>query len=249
MAKAHEIDYQIYGEDMQFVEISLDPGETVIAEAGAMVYMDGDIHFETILGTGSEREKGKGLMGRLIGAGKRLLAGEDLFMTAFTNQGRGKKAVAFAAPYPGKIIPVDLAACGGQLICQRDAFLCAAKGIDIEIFFQKKIGAGLFSAEGFILQRLVGDGLAFLHSGGTIIKKELQAGEVLKLETGCLVAMTESIDFDVTLVSSFKSALFGGEGLFLVTLEGPGSVWIQSLPFSHMVDRIISVGNLKRDDD
>ncbi|MGI6582286.1 MAG: TIGR00266 family protein [bacterium] len=242
MAKAHEIDYQIYGDDMQFVEISLDPGETVIAEAGAMMYMDGAVRFDTVFGTGSEKDQGKGLMDKVIGAGKRVLTGESLFMTTFTNQGSGKKVVAFAAPYPGKVIPVNLAACGGQLICQRDAFLCAAKGIEIEIAFTKKIGAGLFGGEGFIMQRLVGDGLAFLHAGGTITKKELQAGEMLKLDTGCLVAMTDSIDYDVTFVSDLKSAIFGGEGLFLATLEGPGAVWLQSLPFSRLANRLFAAG-------
>jgi len=248
MRTAHEIDYQILGDDMQFVEISLDPGEAVVAEAGAMMYMDGDIQFDTVFGTGSEKDKGKGLMGKLLGAGKRLLTGESLFMTLFTNRGSGKKVVAFAAPYPGKIVCVDLSEYGGQVICQRDAFLCAARGIDIEIAFQKKIGAGLFGGEGFILQRLVGDGLAFIHAGGTIIKKELQVGEMIKLDTGCLVAMTDSIDYDIALAGNLKSALFGGEGLFLATLKGPGTVWLQSLPFSSMVDRIVSVGNLKRAD-
>lgn len=238
MRRAHEIDYQIYGDDMQFVEISLDPGETVVAEAGAMMYMDSAIHSDTIFGDGSDRDKGKGLMDKVMGAGKRVLTGESLFMTTFTNQGSAKKVVAFAAPYPGKVIPLDLADCGGQIICQRDAFLCAAKGINIEIAFQRKIGAGLFGGEGFIMQRLVGDGLAFLHAGGTIIKKELQDGEIMKLDTGCLVAMTAGIDYDVAFVGNLKSAIFGGEGLFLATLKGPGEIWLQSIPFSRLANRI-----------
>lgn len=242
MRRAHEIDYKVFGDDIQFVEISLDPEETVVAEAGAMMYMDSAILSDTVFGDSSDRDKGKGFMDKVMGAGKRVLAGEGLFMTTFTNRGNGKKAVAFAAPYPGKIIPLDLTDCGGQLICQRDAFLCAAKGIAIEIAFQKKLGAGLFGGEGFIMQRLVGDGLAFLHAGGTIIKKELQAGEVIKLDTGCLVAMTAGIDYDVTFASNLQSALFGGEGLFLATLTGPGHVWLQSLPFSRIANRIFAVG-------
>lgn len=242
MRRAHEIDFQIYGDDMQFVEISLDPGETVVAEAGAMMYMDSAIQSDTVFGDGSDRDKGKGFMDKVMGAGKRVLTGESLFMTTFTNQGSGKKAVAFAAPYPGKVIPLDLTDCDGQLICQRDAFLCAAKGIAIEIAFQKKLGAGLFGGEGFIMQRLVGDGLAFLHAGGTIIEKELQAGEVLKLDTGCLVAMTAGIDYDVTFASNLQSAIFGGEGLFLATLGGPGHIWLQSLPFSRVANRIYAAG-------
>jgi len=243
MTKAHEIDYQIYGDDMQFVEISLDPGETVVAEAGAMMYMDGAIQSDTVFGDGSDRDAGKGFMDKMLGAGKRVLTGESLFMTTFTNRGPGKKAVAFAAPYPGKIIKFDLSECQGELICQRDAFLCAAKGIAIEIAFQKKIGVGLFGGEGFIMQRLVGDGLAFLHAGGTIVKKELGAGEMLKLDTGCLVAMTPGINYDVEFVGNIKSAIFGGEGLFLATLRGPGQVWLQSLPFSRLANRIYAASS------
>lgn len=238
MRKAHEIDYQVYGDDMQFVEICLDPGETVVAEAGAMMYMDSAVQSDTVFGDGSDRDRGKGLMDKMLGAGKRALTGESIFMTTFTNHGSAKKAVAFAAPYPGKVIPLDLSVCQGQLICQRDAFLCAAKGIAIEIAFQKKIGAGLFGGEGFIMQRLVGDGLIFLHAGGTIIKKELQAGEELKLDTGCLVAMTPGINYDVQFAGNLKSAVFGGEGLFLATLKGPGQVWLQSLPFSRLANRM-----------
>jgi uncharacterized protein (TIGR00266 family) len=236
--KAHEIEYQIFGDDMQFVEISLDPGETVVAEAGAMMYMDGSVESDTVFGDGSDRDKDKGFMDKMLGVGKRALTGESIFMTTFTNHGAQKTAVAFAAPYPGKIIPLDLSEYQGQLICQRDAFLCAAKGIAIEIAFQKKIGAGLFGGEGFIMQRLVGDGLSFLHAGGTIIKKELGVGKVLKLDTGCLVAMTEGVTYDVEFSGSLKSAIFGGEGLFLATLKGPGQVWLQSLPFSRLANRM-----------
>lgn len=243
MRRAHEIEYEVYGDDMQFVEICLDPGETVVAEAGAMMYMDGAVKSDTVFGDGSDRDKGKGLMDKMLGAGKRVLTGESLFMTTFTNHGSVKKVVAFAAPYPGKVIPLDLSDCQGQLICQRDAFLCAAKGIDIEIAFQKKLGAGLFGGEGFIMQRLIGDGLVFLHAGGTIIKKELQAGEEIKLDTGCLVAMTSGIDYDVQFTGNLKSAIFGGEGLFLATLKGPGQVWLQSLPFSRLANRLYAASS------
>lgn len=243
MRRAHEIEFQVFGDDLQFVEICLDPGETVVAEAGSMMYMDSAIAMDTVFGDGSDRDKGKGFMDKVLGAGKRALTGESLFMTTFTNQGAGKKAVAFAAPYPGKVIPLDLTDCQGQLICQRDAFLCAAKGISIEIAFQKKIGAGLFGGEGFIMQRLVGDGLAFLHAGGTIIKKELTAGEVIKLDTGCLVAMTASVNYDVEFAGNIKSAIFGGEGLFLATVKGPGTVWLQSLPFSRLANRIYAASS------
>lgn len=238
MGPADEIEYQIFGDDMQLVEIELDPGESVVAEAGAMTYIEQDIHMETIFGDGSGREEGKGLMGKLVGAGKRALAGESLFMTVFRNIGSDKARAAFAAPYPGKIIPVELRDFGGTLICQKDAFLCAAKGINIGIQLQRKIGAGLFGGEGFIMQRLSGDGLAFLHAGGTIIKKELRSGETLRLDTGCLVAMDACVDYDVAFVGDLKSGLFGGEGLFLATLKGPGHVWLQSLPFSRLADRI-----------
>lgn len=242
MKKAHEIDFTVYGDDMQFVEIGLDGGESVVAEAGAMMYMDGGIEFNSEFGDGSGRDSGKGVMGMLMGAGKRVLTGESLFMTVFTNRSGGKKVVAFAAPYPGKIIPFDLSEHGGQIICQRDAFLCAAKGIEIEIAFQKKIGAGLFGGEGFIMQRLKGDGLAFMHAGGTIIKKDLKQGEMLKIDTGCLVSMETSVDYNVEFVGNIKSAIFGGEGLFFATLKGPGNVWLQSLPFSRLADRMIAAG-------
>ncbi len=240
MEKAHEVDYQIYGDDIQFVEIKLDYGETIVAEPGAMMYMDSSIEMDTVFGDGSGKESSKGLKGILATAGKRVLTGENLFTSTFTNKAPDRKVLAFAAPYPGKIIPVNLMDFGGQLICQRDSYLCSAKGIEISIAFQKKIGAGLFGGEGFIMQRLMGDGLAFLHAGGTIIKKELAPGEMLKLDTGCLVAFTNGVDYDVQFVGNVKSALFGGEGLFLATLRGPGTVWLQSLPFSRMADRIFS---------
>ncbi|WP_304509914.1 TIGR00266 family protein [Anaerotignum sp.] len=240
MAKAHEIEYKLYGDDMQFVEIELDGGESVVAEAGAMMFMDEKISMETIFGDGSSKSHGKGFMGKLMGAGKRVITGEGLFMTVFTNTAGEKGHVSFAAPYPGKIIPADLTEFGGSLICQKDAFLCAAKGVSIDIHLQKKIGAGFFGGEGFIMQKLEGDGLAFLHAGGTIIRKELQENQVLKLDTGCLVAMTSNVDYDVEFAGSIKSGLFGGEGLFLATLKGPGIVWLQSLPFSRMADKIYS---------
>lgn len=240
MIKAHEVDFTLHGDDMQFVEIELDGGETVLAEAGAMMYMDEKIKMETIFGDGSGSDKGKGLMGKLMNAGKRLITGEGLFMTTFTNVAGGKAHVAFAAPYPGSIIPVDLNELNGSIICQKDAFLCAAKGVSVGIHFQKKIQAGFFGGEGFIMQKLEGDGLAFLHAGGTIIKKKLTYGDSLKIDTGCLVAMSEGIDFDIRFASDIKSAAFGGEGLFFGYLRGEGEVWLQSLPFSRMADRVIN---------
>ena len=239
MRRAHEVEFKLYGDDMQFVEIMLDPGETVVAESGAMMYMDDTIEMDTVFGDGSGREE-KDFVGKLFSAGKRVLTGESLFMTTFTNRGREKKCVAFAAPYPGKIIPFDLGEYGGTLICQKDAFLCAAKGISVGIAFQKKIGVGLFGGEGFIMQRLEGDGLAFMHAGGAIVKKNLRAGETIKLDTGCLVALTPSVNYDIRFASNIKTALFGGEGLALATLTGPGTVWLQSLPFSRLADRIFS---------
>ena len=236
--RAHEIDYKLYGSEMQFVEIELDPTETAIAEAGAMMYMDSDIEMETIFGDGSEQSQG--IMGRIFGAGKRILTGESLFMTAFTNHGARKQQVAFGAPYPGKILPMDLGALGGDMICQKDSFLCAAKGVSVSIAFQKKIGAGLFGGEGFILQRLQGDGMAFIHAGGTLVEKELRPGEKMRIDTGCLVAMQPCVGYDVEFVGGIKTAFFGGEGLFLTTLAGPGKVWLQSLPFSRLADRIIA---------
>lgn len=242
MKKAIDVDFTVYGDDMQFVEIMLDPSESLIAEAGAMMYMDDAINMEAIFGDGSGRDEGKGLMGKVLGAGKRVVTGESLFMTEFINRGHERRAVAFAGPYPGKIIPMDVGDFGGELIAQRDSFLCAAKGITIEIAFQKNIGVGLFGGEGFIMQRLMGDGLTFLHAGGTVIQKDLKPGEVFKLDTGCLVAMTSSINYNVEMVGNIKSALFGGEGLFLATLRGPGTVWMQSLPFSRLARKIYSTG-------
>lgn len=242
MRRAHEVDFTIFGDDMQFVEIQLDSGESIIAESGAMMYMDQSIRMETVFGDGSGQEQGKGLMGMMMGAGKRLLTGESLFTTQFTNSGPQRRAVAFAAPYPGKIIPMDLGDYGGQMLCQKDAFLCAAKGIRLEIAFQKKVGVGLFGGEGFIMQKLLGDGLAFVHAGGTIVQKELQAGDMLKVDTGCLVALTGGVQYDVEFTGDAKNALFGGEGLFLSTLKGPGIVWLQSIPFSRLAKRIHSIG-------
>lgn len=234
------IDYVLYGDDMQLVEIELDPSESVIAEAGAMTYMDKNIKMETIFGDGSGKDDNKGFMGKLASAGKRALTGESLFMTSFQNVGYEKAHVAFAAPFPGKIIPVELKEFGESLICQKSAFLCAAKGVSIGIHFQKKIGVGFFGGEGFIMQKLTGDGLVFLHAGGTIIKKELKAGEMLRLDTGCLVAISETVNYDVQFAGDIKSGIFGGEGLFLATVQGPGHVWLQSLPFSRLADRISS---------
>jgi uncharacterized protein (TIGR00266 family) len=238
MAHAHEIDYRIFGEDMQLVEIELDPQESVIAEAGSLLMMDDGIRMETIFGDGSGSDKG--LMGKLFSAGKRLLTGESLFMTAFTNTGAEKKKVSFAAPYPGKIVPMNLAQLGGKVICQKDAFLCAAKGVSVGIEFQRKLRAGFFGGEGFIMQKLEGDGLAFVHAGGTIIEKELGPGERIRLDTGCLVAMTSQVQYSIEFVGGIKTALFGGEGLFFATLSGPGKVWIQSLPFSRLASRIFA---------
>ncbi len=238
MGVAHEVDYEIFGHDMQFVEIELDPQETVLAESGAMMFMDSKIKMETIMGDGSGRE-GKGLMGKLMGAGKRLLTGEGLFMTTYTNVMQGKAKVAFAAPYPGTIIPIDLAKMGESIICQKDAFLCAAKGVSVGLHLQKKM-SGFFGGEGFIMQKLEGDGLAFLHAGGTIVKKTLSAGETLKIDTGCLVAMEPTVDFSIEFAPDVKSAFFGGEGIFLGTLTGPGQVWMQSIPFSRMADKVMS---------
>ncbi len=236
--QSHELDYEIVGDDMQMVLVELDPGETVIAEAGAMNYLEDGITFEARMGDGSVANEG--LMGKLLSVGKRALTGESLFMTHFTHQGAGKKHVAFAAPYPGKIIPVDLPSVGGELICQKDAFLCAAMGTQVSIAFQKKLGVGFFGGEGFILQKLRGDGLAFIHAGGTIIKRELGPGESLRIDTGCVAAFDSSVDYSIERAGNLKSMFFGGEGLFLATLTGPGTVWVQSLPFSRMADRIIA---------
>lgn len=235
--QAHEIDFRIMGEDLQFVEVDLDPSESVVAEAGAMMYMTQGIELETVFGDGSQPTGG--FMGKLLGAGKRLLTGESLFMTVFTNTARsGIHRVAFAAPYPGRILPMDLKQLGGELICQKDSFLCAAKGVSVGIAFQRKIGAGLFGGEGFIMQRLQGDGLCFVHAGGMLHTMDLGPGETLRVDTGCLVAMQPQVDYDIQFVGKVKTAFFGGEGLFFATLRGPGRVWLQSLPLSRLADRI-----------
>ncbi len=236
--RTHDIDYHIHGEEMQFVEIELDPMETVIAEAGSFMMMDDGIEMATIFGDGSQSE-GSGLFGKLLSAGKRLITGESLFMTAYTHAGDGKKRASFAAPYPGKIIPLDLSQLEGKIICQKDAFLCAAKGVSVGIEFSQKLGRGFFGGEGFIMQKLEGDGMAFVHAGGSIIEKKLELGEVLKIDTGCLVAFTRDVDYDIEMVRGVRNVIFGGEGIFFARLEGPGTVWIQSLPFSRLADRVL----------
>lgn len=241
----HEIDYKIHGEELQFVEIELDPQETAIAESGAMMMMEDGIQMQTIFGDGSTQQ-GSGFLGKLMSAGKRLLTGESLFMTAFTNAGAGKKKVSFAAPYTGKIIPLDLQELGGTIIAQKDAFLCAAKGVSVGIHFQRRLGTGLFGGEGFIMEKLEGDGFAFLHAGGYIIEKELQPGEVLKIDTGCVVAYTPQVDFDIEFIRGIKNFMFGGEGLFFARMQGPGKVWIQSLPISRLAGRILQYGTTTR---
>ncbi len=235
---AHEIDYEIFGEEMQFVEITLDPSEACVAEAGSFMFMDPGIEMKTIFGDGSAQSDGSGFMGKLLSAGKRVLTGESLFMTVFGNNAGVRQKVAFASPYPGSIIPLDLPKHGGTVLCQKDAFLCAAKGVAVGIAFQRKLGAGLFGGEGFILEKLEGDGLAFVHAGGTVVRRELRAGEVMRLDTGCLVAFESTVDYDIQMVPGIKTALFGGEGLFFATMTGPGVVWIQSLPFSRLASRI-----------
>ncbi|MFL0072673.1 TIGR00266 family protein [Tenacibaculum maritimum] len=236
---AHEIDYRIYGEEMQYVEIELDPREGVVAESGSFMMMDDEIGMNTIFGDGSNQEKG--LLGKIFSAGKRILTGESLFMTVFTNNGHGKKQISFASPYPGKIIPIDLTAFNGKFICQKDAFLCAAKGVSIGIEFSKKIGRGLFGGEGFIMQKMEGDGLGFIHAGGAMAKKVLSSGEVLKVDTGCIVGFTYDIEYDIEFVGGIKNTIFGGEGLFFATLKGPGTVYIQSLPFSRLAGRVLAM--------
>jgi uncharacterized protein (TIGR00266 family) len=236
MTRMHEVDFEIVGDDMQFVALELDPQEAAVAEAGAMMYMDDGIEMETVFGDGSQRQSG--LLGALVGAGKRLLTGESLFMTVFVNKGADRRRVAFGAPYPGKVVPVHLPDVGGALVAQKDSFLCAAKGVSIGIAFQKRIGAGLFGGEGFIMQRLEGDGMAFVHAGGTLAERSLAAGETIRVDTGCIVGFQPSVEYDVKFVGGIKSALFGGEGLFFATLRGPGKVWLQSLPFSRLADRI-----------
>jgi len=237
---ADQIDFEVIGAEMQFVEIVLDPGEAAIAEAGAFFYMDPGIKMETIFGDGSQQAQQQGFFGKLAAGAKRVLTGESLFMTVFGNGANERQKVAFAAPYPGKIIPVDLRQHGGTLLCQKDAFLCAAKGISVGIAWNKKVGARLFGGEGFILQKIEGQGLAFIHAGGTIVSRELKAGETVRLDTGCLVAFEPSVNYDIQWVGGFKSALFGGEGLFFATLTGPGRVWLQSLPFSRLAGRMLA---------
>ncbi|HEY9561049.1 MAG TPA: TIGR00266 family protein [Anseongella sp.] len=238
MPSSHEIDYHIHGEEMQLVEIELDPRESVIAESGSFLMMDDGVQMQTVFGDGSGKQQG-GLFGKLLSAGKRVLTGESLFMTVFTNIGQGKRRVSFAAPYSGKIIPLDLSVLGGKIICQKDAFLCAARGIAVGIEFQRRLGSGLFGGEGFIMQKVEGDGIAFVHSGGYVFEKDLQPGELLKVDTGCVVAYTPSIDFDIQFVGGIRNTIFGGEGLFFATLRGPGRVWIQSLPISRLANRVL----------
>jgi uncharacterized protein (TIGR00266 family) len=240
---AHEIDYEIGGAEMQYVEVTLDPGEACIAEAGAFFYMDPGIQMETIFGDGSGAEGG-GLVGKLLSAGKRVLTGESLFMTVFTNAGGGRQKVAFAAPYPGRIVALDLAALGGQMLCQKDAFLCAAKGISVGIAFQKRLGAGLFGGEGFILQKLEGSGKAFVHACGTLVERQLTAGETLRVDTGCLVAFEPRVGYDIQMVRGVKTFLFGGEGLFYATVTGPGRVWLQTLPFARLASRVVQASGV-----
>ena len=238
MKSNHEIDFEIKGAEMQCVEIELDPQETVIAEPGAFMYMDGGIEMTTIFGDGSKQNNS--ILDKLFGAGKRLLTGESMFMTAYTHTSFGKARVAFASPYPGKIIPLDLSQYGGKIICQKDAFLCAAKGVAVGIEFQRKLGTGLFGGEGFIMQKLEGDGMAFCHAGGHIVKKTLKPGEMLRVDTGCIVAYTKDIDYDIQYVGGVKNMIFGGEGVFFATLKGPGEVWLQTLPISRLASRVLA---------
>ena len=240
----HEIDYVIHGEEMQYVEVELDPMETAVAEPGSFMMMEEGISMETIFGDGSQQQGG--ILNKLFSAGKRLIVGENLFMTAYTNMGTGKKKVSFASPYPGKIIPLDLMRLGGRVICQKDAFLAAAKGVSVGIEFQRKLGTGLFGGEGFIMEKLEGDGMAFVHAGGHVLERHLQPGELLKVDTGCIVAFTSTINYDIQFVGGIKNTLFGGEGVFFATLRGPGTVWIQTLPISHLAGRILAFGTGRR---
>ncbi len=234
------IDYEIIGNEMQFAQVELDPGEAAIGEAGSLMYMDAGIAMDTVFGDGSTSSGGGGLMGKLLGAGKRLVTGESLFTTVYTNQAQRKQRVAFSAPYPGKILPMNLRELGGTLICQKDSFLCAARGVSLGIAFQRKLSVGFFGGEGFIMQKLEGDGLAFVHAGGTVVKRELQAGDVLRVDTGCVVAYTPNVNFEIEYVGKIKTALFGGEGLFFAKMSGPGTVWLQSLPFSRLASRVFA---------
>jgi len=232
------VDYEIKGAEMQYVEVELDPGEAAVGEAGSMFYMEAGIAMDTVFGDG--RAQNSGLLGKLLGAGKRLVTGESLFTTVYTNNAAAKQKVAFGAPYPGKILPMDLRQMGGTLICQRDAFLCAARGVSLGIAFQRKLSAGFFGGEGFIMQKLEGDGLAFVHAGGTVLRRELHAGQTLLVDTGCVVAYTPSVSFEIQYVGKIKTALFGGEGLFFAKLTGPGTIWLQSLPFSRLASRVFA---------
>jgi uncharacterized protein (TIGR00266 family) len=232
------VDFEIKGSEMQFVEVELDPGEAAVGEAGSMMFMDAGIAMDTVFGDGSASSGG--LFNKLLGAGKRLVTGESLFTTVYTNQGRSKLRIAFAAPYPGKILPMDLRQLGGMLICQKDAFLCAAKGVSLGIYLQQRMSVGFFGGEGFIMQKLEGDGLAFVHAGGTCVKRELQPGQTLLIDTGCVVAFTPNVNFEIQYVGKIKTALFGGEGLFLAKISGPGTVWLQSLPFSRLASRVFA---------
>jgi uncharacterized protein (TIGR00266 family) len=233
--RSDEIEYEIFGSEMQYVEVTLDPDEMVMAEAGTFMYMTDGVHMETVLGDPSRQT---GFFGKIMTAGKRLLTGESMFITTFTNQSTRRQQVAFASPYPGKILPMHLDELGGELICQKDSFVCAARGTQIGIAFQKKIGVGLFGGEGFIMQRLTGDGIALIHAGGTMMTRHLQPGETLRLDTGCLVALTPSVNYDIEMMKGIKNTLFGGEGLFFATLTGPGTIWCQSLPFSRLAGRV-----------
>jgi uncharacterized protein (TIGR00266 family) len=244
MISNHEIDYRILGNEMQCVEIELDPQESVVAEPGSFMMMDNGIEMQTIFGDGSQQQSG--ILGKLFSAGKRLLTGENLFMTAYTNIGQGKKQVTFASPYPGRIIPLDLYHLGSKIICQKDSFLCAAKGVSVGIEFQRKLGTGLFGGEGFIMQKLEGDGMAFVHSGGHVIERTLQPGEMLKVDTGCIVAFTHDVNYDIQFVGGIKNTLFGGEGVFFATLSGPGKVWIQTLPISRLAGRLMAYASFNR---
>ncbi len=232
------VDFEIKGAEMQFVEVELDPGEAAVGEAGSMMFMDAGISMDTVFGDGSASTGG--LFGKLLGAGKRLITGESLFTTVFTNQGHSKLRIAFAAPYPGKILPMDLHQLGGTLICQKDAFLCAAKGVSLGMYLQQKMSTGFFGGEGFIMQKLEGDGLAFVHAGGTVVQRDLQPGQTLLIDTGCVVAFTPNINFEIQYVGKIKTALFGGEGLFFAKVTGPGTVWLQSLPFSRLASRVFA---------
>ncbi|MDZ7877376.1 MAG: TIGR00266 family protein [Saprospiraceae bacterium] len=240
--RSHEIDYRIFGEEIQCVEVELDPQETTIAESGSFMMMDDGIEMHTVFGDGTGEQQS--FMGKMFSAGKRLLTGESLFMTAFTNQGRYKARVCFAAPYPGKIIPLDLAVLGGKIIAQKDSFLAAAKGVTVGIEFQRKLGTGLFGGEGFIMQKLEGDGMAFVHAGGLVVERELVAGETLRVDTGCIVAFTQGVHYDIQFVKGVRNVMFGGEGLFFASLRGPGKVWIQTIPISRLASRILSYGQV-----